>query len=100
MRFAVLAVFAAVTVSLAAGARADEIFVCPDRSLVYVTHANRTQQYDHPCIVAWFEPGSEQGAAKAPGGPAGQAAGPADGPGKTEARSAPAPQAIRGGRKG
>lgn len=36
-------------------ARADEIFVCDDHSVLYVNAANRTAMSEHPCVKAWFE---------------------------------------------
>lgn len=41
--------------AFAQSARASERFACADGSFVEVTRENRAQQYQHPCVRAWFE---------------------------------------------
>lgn len=41
-------------VSSAGLAHAEEIFLCADKTMVRVQSANRAQQYEHPCVRAWF----------------------------------------------
>lgn len=42
-------------VSLSAAAKADEIFLCSDSTLIYVNQANRAQNYLNPCVSGWFK---------------------------------------------
>ena len=42
---------------LALGARTaagEEVFVCTDKTFVRIDPARRAQQYEHPCVKAWF----------------------------------------------
>lgn len=49
--------------ALCDAASAGEIFLCADKTVLYVENANRAQLYEHPCVKAWF-------AASAPAVPA------------------------------
>lgn len=50
---------------------ADEVFVCPDKTLVRIDAKQRAQQYEHPCAKAWL--GSNGGQPAPDGAPAAEA---------------------------
>ena len=52
--------------AFAQSARASERFACADGSFVEVTRENRAQQYQHPCVRAWFERRAERKKKPAP----------------------------------
>lgn len=49
-----VAIATAIT-SLSVTAKADEIFVCPDSTVMYVNQANRSDSYKTSCVNAWFK---------------------------------------------
>ena len=56
---------------VAQSAVANEMFVCPDKTLVRIDAKQRAQQYEHPCAKAWL--GSNGGQPAPDGAPAAEA---------------------------
>lgn len=54
MRPASLLTIAGILVVLPFGARADEVFLCSDHSMVHVTTATRGMKYQDNCVKEWF----------------------------------------------
>lgn len=54
-RLAPILLAAAALPMLASHASAEEVFLCPDGSLVRVDSRNRAERYELPCVKKWFE---------------------------------------------